>query len=47
MSNIHVNVEDKANVIIFINIGVVSDKSTNEMFSELLKYEFIKKVSIV
>lgn len=45
--NIHVNAEDRSNVIIFINISSNSSNSPNEIFSQLLKYEFVKKISIV
>ena len=45
--NIHVNAEDRSNVIIFINISSNASGSPNEILSQLLKYEFIKKVGIV
>jgi putative Mg2+ transporter-C (MgtC) family protein len=45
--DIHVNAKDRSNVIIFINISAVPNRSPNEIISELLKYKFIKKVSII
>lgn len=43
----NIDAEDRTNVIITINISVIPDRSPNEIFSELIKYQFIKKVSIV
>lgn len=47
ISNIRVNAEDRSNSIIFINIGVPPSKSPEVIFSELFKFDFIKKINIV
>lgn len=43
----NINIEDRSNIVISINISVIQNRSPNEIFSELLEYEFIKKISVV
>lgn len=47
ISEIHVNEEDKSNIMICMNITLPPGKEPNAILDILLQYEYVKKVSIV
>jgi len=44
--NTNINAEDKNNVIIHMTISLPPNKVSNEIFAELLQYEYVKKVNV-
>ncbi|MBC2580037.1 MgtC/SapB family protein [Clostridium sp. DJ247] len=47
ISDIRTNAEDKNNVLIIMAISLPPNKLPNDIFAELLQYEYVKKVAIV
>lgn len=46
ISDTHVTVQDKKNLIVAMTVNIASNKSPNEIFEDLLQYEFVKKIEI-
>jgi len=44
--NTNINVEDKSNVIIHMTMSLPPNKVSNEIFTDLLRLEYVKKVNI-